>query len=57
MYFRLGDFDPRLFVIVLTGLLPGVVAGSLASRCISRGWFVRGIAALTTCVGVRLLLG
>ncbi len=57
MYFRLGDFDPRLFVMVLTGLLPGVVAGSLASRWISRGWFVRGIAAVTTCVGVRLLLG
>ena len=57
MYFRLGNFDSRLFVMVLTGLLPGVIAGSLASRWISRYWFVRAIAALTTCVGVRLLLG
>jgi uncharacterized membrane protein YfcA len=57
MYFRLGGFDLYLFIKVLMGLLPGVVAGSLASRWISRGWFVRGIAALTTCVGVRLLFG
>ena len=57
MYFRLGDFDPRLFVMVLAGLLPGVIAGSLASRRISRYWFVRAIAAVTTCVGLRLLLG
>src|SRR5207245_484306 len=43
MYFRLGNFNSRLFVMVLAGLLPGVVAGSLASRWISRCWFVRAI--------------
>ena len=57
MYFKLGDFDLHLFLKVLAGLVPGVIAGSLASRWIRRGWFVRGIAAVTTCVGVRLLLG
>ena len=57
LYFRLGDFDPHLFLKVLLGLLPGVVAGGLLSRLISRGWFVRGIAAVTTYVGIRLLVG
>jgi uncharacterized protein len=54
-YFRLGDFNPDLFGKVLIGLLPGVAAGSLLSRLISRYWFVRGIAAVTTAIGVRLL--
>ncbi|HZP02748.1 MAG TPA: sulfite exporter TauE/SafE family protein [Terriglobia bacterium] len=57
MYFRLGDFDLHLFLKVLLGLLPGVLVGGLLSRLISRGWFVRGIAAVTTYVGFRLLLG
>lgn len=55
IYFKLGDFNTHLFGKVLLGLLPGVVAGSLASRWISRLWFVRGIAAITTVIGVRLL--
>ena len=57
LYFKLGDFDPHLFLKVLVGLLPGVVAGGLLSRLISREWFVRGIAAATGYVGLRLLLG
>jgi len=57
MYLNMGHFDARLFLKVLLGLLPGVVGGGLLSRLISRGWFVRGIAAATTCVGLRLLLG
>jgi len=55
IYFKLGDFNAHLFGQVLLGLLPGVVAGSLLSRWISRHWFVRGIAAVTTLIGVRLL--
>lgn len=55
LYFKLGHFDTHLFGRVLLGLLPGVVGGSLLSRSISRHWFVRGIAALTAAVGVRLL--
>jgi hypothetical protein len=55
LYFKLGDFNTHLFGKVLLGLLPGVVAGSLLSRWISRHWFVRGIAALTTVIGLRLL--
>jgi hypothetical protein len=55
LYLKLGDFDMHLFGKVLLGLLPGVVAGSLLSRWISRYWFVRGIAAMTTVIGVRLL--
>jgi hypothetical protein len=42
---------------VLVGLLPGVVAAALLSRWISKEWFKRGIAALTTGVGLRLLFG
>jgi uncharacterized membrane protein YfcA len=55
-YLNLGDFNTHLFAKVLLGLLPGVLAGSLLSRWISRYWFVRGIAAMTTVIGVRLLL-
>ena len=55
LYFKLGDFNVHLFGKVLLGLLPGVVAGSFLSRSISRSWFVRGIAAVTTVIGVRLL--
>jgi len=54
-YFRLGDFNTHLFGRVLIGLLPGVAAGSFLSRLISRYWFVRGLAAVTTAIGVRLL--
>lgn len=57
MYFKLGNVDLHLFLSALLGLLPGVVAGGLLSRLISRGWFVRGIAAVTTCVGLKLLFG
>ena len=55
LYFKFGHFNTHLFGKVLLGLLPGVVVGSLLSRSISRHWFVRGIAALATAVGVRLL--
>jgi hypothetical protein len=55
LYFKLGDFSTYLFGKVLLGLLPGVVVGSILSRWISRHWFVRGIAAVTTVIGVRLL--
>jgi len=54
-YFKLGDFNSQLFARVLVGLLPGVLLGSLLSRWISRHWFVRGIAAATAVIGVRLL--
>ncbi len=54
-YFKLGEFNSELFGKVLLGLLPGVLLGSLLSRWISRHWFVRGIAAATTVIGVRLL--
>jgi uncharacterized membrane protein YfcA len=55
LYLKLGDFNVHLFGKVIVGLLPGVVVGSLMSRRISRYWFVRGIAAITTVIGVRLL--
>ena len=55
LYLQLGDFNTHLFGKVLVGLLPGVLAGSLLSRWISRNWFIRGIAAVTTVIGARLL--
>ena len=55
LYFKLGDFNTHLLGKVLVGLLPGVAAGSLLSRWISRHWLVRSIAAVTTVIGVRLL--
>jgi len=54
-YLKLGEFDSHLFGKVLVGLLPGVLVGSLLSRWISRHWFVRGIAAATAVIGLRLL--
>ena len=54
MYFHLGNFSTPLFGKVLLGLLPGILAGGLLSRWIPRLWFVRGIAAVTTLVGLRL---
>jgi uncharacterized membrane protein YfcA len=55
LYLKLGDFNVHLFGKVLLGLVPGVVVGSLMSRWISRYWFVRAIAVMTTVIGVRLL--
>ena len=57
LYLKLGDFNTHLFGRVLLGLVPGVVLGSLMSRWISRYWFVRGIAAVSTMIGLRLLFG
>jgi hypothetical protein len=57
MYLRLGNFNLELFFKVLLGVVPGIVAGGLLSRWISRGWYVRGIAAVTTYIGLRLFLG
>jgi uncharacterized membrane protein YfcA len=54
-YLKLGVFNVQLFGKVLAGLLPGVLLGTLLSRWISRHWFVRGIAAATTVIGLRLL--
>jgi len=56
VYAHLGGFDPRLFTIVLIGLLPGVAAGALLSRSISRVWFGRGLGAAALFLGVRFLL-
>jgi uncharacterized membrane protein YfcA len=57
MYLKLGNFNLELFFKVLLGVVPGIVAGGLLSRWISRGWYVRGIAAVTTYIGLRLFLG
>lgn len=54
-YFKLGAFNAHLFGMVLLGLLPGVMVGSLLSRWISRPWLVRGIAVAAIVIGARLL--
>jgi uncharacterized protein len=53
---RFGFFNPHLFLLNLIGLIPGVVAGSLLSRHISRKWFVRGIGIASAVLGMSLLL-
>jgi uncharacterized protein len=55
IYAPIGAFDPRLFAKVLIGLLPGVAAGALLSRSISRVWLLRGASAVTFALGTRFL--
>ena len=54
--FRLQlGFDLQLFLLIMLGLVPGVIAGAYLSRTISRRWFVRGIGVVTGFLGVRML--
>ncbi len=55
VYFRLVGFNPHLFLMVLLGLLPGVGAGALLSRSISKTWLLRGIGMAAVLMGIRFL--
>jgi uncharacterized membrane protein YfcA len=55
VHLGLGHFDSRTFAAVLLGVLPGVVAGALLSRRISRPTLALGMAVLAAALGIRLL--
>lgn len=55
LHVRLGHLEAPLFAAVMLGLLPGVVAGALLSRCIARRWFVLGMDLVAVYLGMRLL--
>jgi uncharacterized membrane protein YfcA len=51
----LGAFDPGLFLLVLAGLVPGVVAGVLLSPWIDRRAFTPALSLFTLYLGIRLI--
>ena len=48
-------FDPTLFLLVLAGLVPGVLAGVLLSRHIDRRAFAPALSLFTLYLAIRLL--
>lgn len=55
LHWKLHDFDPHLFGLVMAGVIPGVLFGVLLSRWISRQWLVWGVYILGIYLGVALL--
>ncbi|HXH39105.1 MAG TPA: sulfite exporter TauE/SafE family protein [Thermoanaerobaculia bacterium] len=55
LHWKPQDFDPHLFGLVMFGVIPGVLAGVLLSRWISRQWLVWGVYTLSIFLGVALL--
>jgi len=54
-HLRLHTLDMRLFATVAAGVLPGVVAGALLSRVVSRQWLTYVIYVLTLFLAAVLL--
>ena len=55
IHWQLHTFDARLFVAVIAGVLPGVAAGALLSRTISRQCLTYAVYLLTLYLGAALL--
>ena len=55
LHWKVHDFDPHLFGLVMAGVIPGVLFGVLLSRWISRQWLVWGVYILGIYLGVALL--
>lgn len=55
LHWKLHNFDPHLFGLVMAGVVPGVLLGVLLSRWISRQWLVWGVYILGIYLGVALL--
>ena len=55
LHWKLHNFDPHVFGLVIAGVIPGVLLGVLLSRLISRQWLVWGVYILGICLGVALL--
>jgi uncharacterized membrane protein YfcA len=56
LYSRVGCFNAPLFVKVMIGLMPGVLAGVFLSRRIERRWYARFLGVIGVCLALRLLL-
>jgi uncharacterized membrane protein YfcA len=55
LHWKLHNFDPHLFGLVMAGVVPGVLIGVLLSRWISRQCLVWGVYILGIYLGVALL--
>jgi len=55
IHWQLHTFDPHLFALVIGGVLPGVAAGVLLSRTISRQCLTYAVYLLTLSLGAALL--
>ena len=55
IHWQLHTFDPHLFALVISGVLPGVAGGVLLSRTISRQCLTYAVYLLTLYLGAALL--
>lgn len=57
LHLAMGHVDPKLFLLVAAGELPGVVVGSRLTRRIPERYFRWVFSALFFSLGARLLIG
>jgi uncharacterized membrane protein YfcA len=55
LHVSMGGFDPRLFLLVLAGLVPGVIAGVGLSPWIDRRAFTPALSLFTLYLGIQLI--
>ncbi len=55
VHWQVHGLDGRLFGLVMAGLIPGVLAGVLLSRVVSRQWLIWLVYLFTIYLGVALL--
>jgi uncharacterized membrane protein YfcA len=55
VHISMGGFDSRLFLLVLTGLVPGVIAGVGLSPWIDRRTFTPALSIFTLYLGIQLI--
>lgn len=57
LHFAMGHLDPKLFVLLAAGEVPGVVVGSRLTRRLPERYFTWLFSALYFSLGARLLVG
>lgn len=57
LHFQMGDFNTRLFLLLVAGEVPGVILGSRLTRRIPERYFTWLFSILYFSLGARLLLG
>ncbi len=55
LHLTLRSFDPTLFLFVLIGLVPGVIAGVILSRRIDRRSFAPALSIFTFYLAIQLI--